>query len=145
MGALGKITNPIQDSKNRRAVYDGLRLEPPRTLEVDVTLVSAAKSVYVLCPWTGIITKIYACFTATTVGPVVDVFSFAIQSTSIGNTLSDVTGTVAGTGSISLNCTGGSNGRLNKISAGDIFTVTCDGGSTGPTMTARVTAVVQLD
>ena len=145
MGLLGEHTNRIQDGHNRRGVYDGLRHEPPRTLEVDIAQVSAAKSAYITSPWTGTITNIYACFTATTVGPVPDVFSFAIQNTDIGNLLTDTTGTVVGTGSISVAPTGGSTGRLNKITAGDVFTVSADGGSTGPTMTARVTAVVQID
>ena len=145
MGLLGEHTNRIQDGHNRRGVYDGLRHEPPRTLEAEITQVSVAKSAYVLCPWNGTITKIYACFTDTTVGPEPDVFSFAIQSTNIGSILTDTTGTVVGTGSISVAPTGGSTGRLNKVTAGDIFTVKCDGGSTGPTMAAWVTAVVQID
>lgn len=112
-----------------------------RALTVKLEDVSVAQSVYAVIPYTGNISTIYAVMGATTVGPTPEVFSFGVEGINLsGNVMTISTGTVATTGTSSLTPTA----SAKAVSAGDILRISSNGGSTGPTMDAMFTILVDI-
>ena len=153
-------TNRITDNVTRRAVYDCLNYFNLEKLdgisstaaEIDyrcitapqMSNVSVAKSVYVVTPYTGNLTTIYAVLTGTTLAPTPDVFSFGSVTGGVdvklsGNTITVSTGTTVATSS-SVTCTAGAK----AVTAGDVIRFSCNGGSTGPAMHAIFTALIDI-
>ena len=147
---LSSHTNRIQDGHNRRGVYDSLRHEPPRTLSVELSDPSVAKSVHVVSPWNGTITKIYAAVTTNLTADTDQKFSFGINATTMPGIFITLTsgaaaGITVGYAPSSVDPTAGS-ARYNYISAGQVFRV--GNGLTAaslPMASVKFTAVVQID
>lgn len=111
-----------------------------RALTAKLEDVSAAQSIYVVSPYTGNISTIYAVLAATTLAPTPDVFSFGVNGVSLsGNTITVSTGTTVATAS-SVTATA----SAKAITAGQVIRISGNGGSTGPTMDAIFTILIDI-
>jgi len=150
MSGLGEHTNRIQDGTNRRAVYDALRHEPPRTLVHTLRTVKNYTVGYATIPWNCEITKIYAVSNMAGTGGVAERYSFGIALAGAGfidlsgNIITVVTGATAGI-AVSVTPTGASR-RANFATPGSSLRIKNCGTSTGPTGGIMIfTALCQID